>query len=129
MRNLKLLSLLFVATLAFVSCNNNDDPEPVNEEEVITRLVATLTPQGMGTVVTLTSSDPDGDGLVPLSNDGGADGEAGHVEICAGRTGYAGKACGGRAQGRFPSSRGELPWTEICPPLCRSGEQMNGGGG
>ena len=62
MKNLKLLSLLFVATLVFVSCNNNNDPEPVNEEEVITRLVAVLTPQGGGTAITLTSSDPDGDG-------------------------------------------------------------------
>lgn len=62
MRNLKLLSVLFIATVVFASCSNNDDPEPVNEEEVITRLVATLTPQGGGTAITLTSSDPDGDG-------------------------------------------------------------------
>lgn len=62
MRNLKLLSLLFVATLAFVSCNNDDDPAPVNEEEVITTLIAVLTPQGGGTPVTLRSRDLDGDG-------------------------------------------------------------------
>ena len=61
MKNLKLLSLLLVATLVFVSCDD-DDPAPVNEEEVITTLIATLTPQGGGAVVTLTSRDADGDG-------------------------------------------------------------------
>ena len=43
MKNSKLLSLLLIATLVFTSCDN-DDPEPVNEEEVITTLTATLTP-------------------------------------------------------------------------------------
>lgn len=62
MKNLKLLSLLLIVTLAFVSCSDSDDPIPVNEEEVITRLVAVLTPQGGGTAITITSSDPDGDG-------------------------------------------------------------------
>ncbi len=69
MRNLKLLSLLFFATLAFVSCNNSDDPAPVNEEEVITTLIAELTPQGGGTPITLTYRDPDGDGpTAPTAN-------------------------------------------------------------
>lgn len=63
MRKFKFLSLLFIATTVFVSCNNNDDdPEPVNEEEVITTLIATLTPQGGGTAIELKSQDLDGDG-------------------------------------------------------------------
>ena len=62
MKKINLLIVLFVSTFAFVSCNNNDDPDPVNPEEVITTLTATLTPQGSGTVVTLQSRDLDGDG-------------------------------------------------------------------
>lgn len=65
MKKIKLLSLLFIATAVFVSCSNNDDPEPVNEEEVITTLIATLTPQGGGTAITLQSQDLDGDGPNP----------------------------------------------------------------
>jgi len=61
MRNLKLLSLVIVAAITFTSCNNND-PEVVNEEEVITTLIATLTPQGGGTAIELRSTDLDGDG-------------------------------------------------------------------
>ncbi len=45
----------------FVSCDNDDDnPEPVNEEEVITTMNVTLT--AAGTTVTLRSFDDDGDG-------------------------------------------------------------------
>ncbi|MDT7832104.1 type 1 periplasmic binding fold superfamily protein [Flavobacteriaceae bacterium S356] len=61
MKNFKLLTLLFIATTVFVSCNDSD-PVPVNEEEVITTLIATLTPQGGVTDITLQSQDLDGDG-------------------------------------------------------------------
>lgn len=61
MKNSKLLSLLLIATLVFASCDN-DDPEPVNEEEVITTLTATLTPVGGGTSIVLKTQDLDGDG-------------------------------------------------------------------
>jgi len=58
----KLLPFLLIT--AFVtSCSNDDDaPEPVNEEEVITTLTATFVPQGGGDTVVLKSQDLDGDG-------------------------------------------------------------------
>lgn len=54
--------LPFLLFTAFVtSCSNDDDsPEPVNEEEVITTLTATLV--GGGSTVTMTYQDLDGDG-------------------------------------------------------------------
>lgn len=52
---------LLFASLFIFACNP-DDPEPVNEEEVITRVTYTLTPQGGGSTVSLVFSDPDGDG-------------------------------------------------------------------
>ena len=52
-------ALLFVTT----SCDKDDDntPEPVNEEEVITTLTVKLTPT-TGTAIELKSFDADGDG-------------------------------------------------------------------
>lgn len=59
---LKLLSIILF-TILFTSCNSDDDtPDPVNEEEVITTVIATFTPQGGGTNITLQSTDLDGDG-------------------------------------------------------------------
>lgn len=52
-----LLPLLFLTT----ACDP-DDPEPVNEEELITTLNYILTPDNGGEVVTLNFSDLDGDG-------------------------------------------------------------------
>lgn len=46
----------------FFSACKNDDPKPVNEEEVITTLTVVLTPTGGGNVVTLKFQDKDGDG-------------------------------------------------------------------
>lgn len=64
MKTIKFLSVLFVSSLLFVGCNNNDDdtPEPVNEEEVITTLTVTLIPQGGGDPISWASRDLDGDG-------------------------------------------------------------------
>jgi hypothetical protein len=60
---LKLAAFTFLLTIVFTSCNNDDDtPDPVNEEEVITTVIATFTPQNGGTAVILTSRDADGDG-------------------------------------------------------------------
>ncbi|MFY0604132.1 MAG: type 1 periplasmic binding fold superfamily protein [Flavobacteriaceae bacterium] len=61
MKNFKLLILTLLTVTMFTSCNDND-PEPVNEEEVITTLIATLTPQGSTTSIELRSTDLDGDG-------------------------------------------------------------------
>ena len=62
MKNLKMLSLLILATITFGSCSNDDDntPEIINEEEVITTVTVNLV-SGANTV-TLTSRDLDGDG-------------------------------------------------------------------
>ncbi|MEP3836084.1 MAG: type 1 periplasmic binding fold superfamily protein [Algibacter sp.] len=63
MKTLKKLSLLFISALVFTACSSDDDnPEPVNEEEVITTLTATLVPVTSGTTVTLQTRDLDGDG-------------------------------------------------------------------
>lgn len=64
MKTLKNLSILFISAIVFTACSNDDDtPEPVNEEEVITTLTATLTPAtGGGNVITLQTRDLDGDG-------------------------------------------------------------------
>jgi hypothetical protein len=42
MKNLNIYAL--VMTFLFVSCSKDDDPAPVNEEEVITTLTVTLVP-------------------------------------------------------------------------------------
>lgn len=62
MKTLKLASVALIAVLSFSSCSNDDNSQPVNEEEVITTVTVTLTPEGGGTPVILTSRDLDGDG-------------------------------------------------------------------
>jgi hypothetical protein len=58
-----LLALITITGTLFIGCYSDDDaPLPVNEEEVITTLTATLTPAGGGTAITLQSRDLDGDG-------------------------------------------------------------------
>lgn len=62
MKTLKYIYILPLLTLFFVACSNDDDaPEPINEEEVITTLIATLVPVS-GPTLTLTTRDLDGDG-------------------------------------------------------------------
>lgn len=63
MKILKLVPFALIALLSFNSCSNDDNSsQPVNEEEVITTVTVTLTPEGGGTPVVLTSRDLDGDG-------------------------------------------------------------------
>ncbi|CAM1343689.1 type 1 periplasmic binding fold superfamily protein [Tenacibaculum amylolyticum] len=62
MKSIKLLAILFIAAITFSSCSDDETPAPVNEEEVITTMVVTLTPAGGGNAITLTSKDLDGDG-------------------------------------------------------------------
>ncbi|MBP1840588.1 hypothetical protein J2Z57_002451 [Formosa algae] len=63
MNTVKLFTAALFATVLFTSCSSDDDtPEIVNEEEVITTLTVTLTPSGTGDVITLQTQDLDGDG-------------------------------------------------------------------
>ncbi len=63
MKTIKILTLVLI-TVVFSACSNDDDstPAPVNAEEVITTLTATLTPQGGGAAITMQTRDLDGDG-------------------------------------------------------------------
>lgn len=58
--------LLFstIIAMSLTSCST-DDPEIINEEELITTLRVTLTPQGGGSTVILEKKDLDGDGPNP----------------------------------------------------------------
>lgn len=59
----KFYALALVTALTFSSCSNDDDdPIPVNEEELITTVTAIYTPVGGGTTVTLQYKDLDGEG-------------------------------------------------------------------
>ena len=62
MKNYFKLVSITLFTLLFVACSSDDDaaPEPVNEEEVITTMIVTLS-NGPDQVV-LTFQDLDGDG-------------------------------------------------------------------
>lgn len=71
MKSIKHVLVLASIIILAASCSD-DDPVAVNEEEVITTLTVTLTPED-GDVVTLTSTDLDGDGpnapVITVSND------------------------------------------------------------
>ncbi len=66
MKNLKTSLVAFAAILLISSCSKKDDPikqpDPVNEEEVITTVRVVFTPVGGGGDVTLNYKDLDGDG-------------------------------------------------------------------
>lgn len=66
MRIIKLLSLSLVALLSFSACSDDDDaPELINEEEVITTLNVYLTPDGGTEELAFSYTDLDGDGSNP----------------------------------------------------------------
>lgn len=62
MKNLRISALALITIITFSSCSNDDTATLVNEEEVITTVTATFTPQGGGTPIVLSSRDLDGDG-------------------------------------------------------------------
>ena len=53
---------VFVLSIVLGACSSSSDPVVVNEEELITTLRVTLTPQGGGSAITLEMADLDGDG-------------------------------------------------------------------
>ena len=68
MRIFKTVSLVFFTGLLFTACSSDDDevlPEAVNEEEIITTLTVTLSPDGDGDDIVLSKTDLDGDGPNP----------------------------------------------------------------
>ena len=56
-----LLAVPLIAAVTLTSCDK-DDPDVPNEEELITTLIYTLTPDGGGTAVEFRFTDLDGDG-------------------------------------------------------------------
>ena len=65
-KNFKVYALAIATALTFSSCSNDDDtPEPVNEEELITTVTAIYTPVGGGTAINLKYKDLDGEGANP----------------------------------------------------------------
>ena len=64
MKNIKFLTTALFTSILFIGCSKDDDqqPLPVNEEEVITTLTVSLVPEGGGTAVILQTRDLDGDG-------------------------------------------------------------------
>lgn len=62
MKTIKFLTAVFFSAALFVSCSDDDTPEEIHEEEVITTFTATIVPQGQGTTIILKSQDLDGDG-------------------------------------------------------------------
>ncbi len=62
MKTIKFIFALLLSTIVLTSCSSDDDnPEPVNEEEVITTVRFTLIPVSGDTVI-FQSQDLDGDG-------------------------------------------------------------------
>lgn len=63
MQKLKLPITLTLMSVFLFACSKNDDaPEPVIEQEIITTMTVTLVPEGNGSTITLKSQDLDGDG-------------------------------------------------------------------
>lgn len=64
MKNLKFVAMFLFLGLAITSCSSDDDnvPEEVNEEEVITTMTVTLMPAGGGDAITMQTQDLDGNG-------------------------------------------------------------------
>jgi len=62
MKNIKFFAFVLFTGFLFSSCSDDDNPVPVNEEEIITTITVTLVPNGGGDTITLQSRDLDGDG-------------------------------------------------------------------
>lgn len=61
LKTMKTYSMYALLAMAMVGCSDDDTPEVINEEELITTVILTLTPES-GNQVVLTTIDLDGDG-------------------------------------------------------------------
>jgi len=62
MKTINTIACVISFATLFISCSNENNATPVNEEELITTITAVFTPEGGGSAVTLNSRDLDGDG-------------------------------------------------------------------
>lgn len=68
---LKSVILLFIAgSLISLSGCNDDDPAPENIPELVTKATLKFTPDGGGSVIAVTATDPDGEGVQDIKVDG-----------------------------------------------------------
>ncbi len=61
LKTMKTCSMYALLAIAMLGCSDDDTPDVINEEEVITTVILTLTPES-GDQVVLTTQDLDGDG-------------------------------------------------------------------
>ncbi|MEP1095859.1 MAG: hypothetical protein ABJG78_12160 [Cyclobacteriaceae bacterium] len=66
LKNYLLIGFL-AAGLILTGCGDDDAPAEENEEEVIDLVTLTFTPQGGGTSVVATATDPDGEGVADFT--------------------------------------------------------------
>lgn len=61
MKHIKILTILLVINIIFTACSNDDDlPDAINEDELITTLTVSLIPTGGGSEITMVYNDLDG---------------------------------------------------------------------
>lgn len=68
-KRLLILPFLLISLLAFQGCKK-DDPAKEDVPELITKATLTFTPNGGGSVVVVTATDPDGEGVQDIKVDG-----------------------------------------------------------
>ena len=61
---------IFSITLIILCSCENDDPTPENIPELITKVTLKFTPLGGGAAITVTATDPDGEGVQDIMVDG-----------------------------------------------------------
>jgi hypothetical protein len=67
----RLLSTIFtISCLGFLISCSEDDPKKEDTPELITKATLTFTPDGGGTTVVVTATDPDGEGVQDITVDG-----------------------------------------------------------
>lgn len=62
--------MLAIASVIYLSGCDDDDPQKEDTPEMITEATLTFTPIGGGTTITVTATDPDGEGVQDLAVDG-----------------------------------------------------------